>query len=106
MLLAVLIDQRIGPKNLFRNHFSLSDGAVLCRDGNGMWGGFSTQQSALSIRPGLAGMEFRSMWIVDRNMRSTRFSDRGPLAGFRFAMALFLAGLRSLDADLYNAAHD
>ena len=53
---------------------------------------------------GLGWTSFRFDWLVDRDMAIYTVVIAAVWQASGFAMALFLAGLRSLDADLYKAA--
>jgi glucose/mannose transport system permease protein len=104
MLLAVLIDQRIRAENLFRTIFLYPMALSFVVTGT-VWGWILNPTiGAEHFVRGLGWMEFRFDWIVDRNMAIYTISIAAVWQASGFAMALFLAGLRSLDADLYNAA--
>jgi glucose/mannose transport system permease protein len=52
----------------------------------------------------LGWASFRFEWLIDRNMAIYTVVLAGVWQASGFAMALFLAGLRSVDADLLKAA--
>jgi glucose/mannose transport system permease protein len=104
MLLAVLIDQKIRAENFFRTIFLYPMALSFVVTGT-VWAwilnpAIGVQHLAQNL--GWTGARFD--WIVDRNMAIYTISIAAVWQASGFAMALFLAGLRSLDADLYKAA--
>jgi glucose/mannose transport system permease protein len=75
LLLAVLIDQRIRAENIYR---------------------------AIFLYP--LAVSFRFEWLIDQDMAIYTVVIAGVWQASGFAMALLLAGLRSVDADLLKAA--
>jgi glucose/mannose transport system permease protein len=104
MLLAVLIDQKIRAENLFRTIFLYPMALSFVVTGT-VWAWILNPTiGAERFVRGLGWTGFRFDWIVDRNMAIYTISIAAVWQASGFAMALFLAGLRSLDADLYRAA--
>ena len=103
-VLAVLIDQRIRAENLLRTIYLYPLAVSFVVTGTA-WGwlfnpGLGIQKFARS----LGWSDFRFDWITDRDfaLYTIVFAAVWHAAGF--AMALFLAGLRSIDPDLAKAA--
>jgi glucose/mannose transport system permease protein len=104
LLLAVLIDQRIRAENLFRAVFLYPMAVSFVVTGT-VWAwllnpGVGIQQ----LVRGLGFETFRFDWLVDREMAIYTIVIAGAWQASGFAMALFLAGIRSVEADLYKAA--
>ncbi|HEY0420654.1 MAG TPA: sugar ABC transporter permease [Acetobacteraceae bacterium] len=104
LLLAVLIDQRLRGENVFRAVF-LYPMAVSFVVTGVVWGwllnpGIGVQK--LVVDMGWTG--FRFDWLIDRDRAIYTIVIAGAWQASGFAMALFLAGLRSVDADLMKAA--
>jgi glucose/mannose transport system permease protein len=104
MTLAVLIDQKIRAENLFRTIFLYPMALSFVVTGT-VWAWILNPSVGVEhfIR-GFGWVGFRFDWIVDRNMAIYSISIAAVWQASGFAMALFLAGLRSLDSDLYKAA--
>jgi glucose/mannose transport system permease protein len=104
MLLAVLIDQKIRAENLFRTIFLYPMALSFVVTGT-VWAWILNPSIGVQhLVQNLGWTGFRFDWIVDRNMAIYTISIAAVWQASGFAMALFLAGLRSLDADLYKAA--
>jgi glucose/mannose transport system permease protein len=104
MLLAVLIDQKIRAENLFRTIFLYPMALSFVVTGT-VWAWILNPSIGVQhLVQNLGWTGFRFDWIVDRNMAIYTVSIAAVWQASGFAMALFLAGLRSLDADLYRAA--
>jgi glucose/mannose transport system permease protein len=104
LLLAVLIDQRIRAENLFRAIFLYPMAVSFVVTGT-VWAwllnpGIGIQKLVRDL--GFAG--FRFDWLIDRDMAIYTIVIAGAWQASGFAMALFLAGIRSVEADLYKAA--
>src|SRR5450432_4194109 len=104
LLLAILIDQKIRAENLLRTIYLYPMALSFVVTGT-VWAwllnpGIGVQ----SFVRGLGWTGFRFDWIVDRDMAIYTVIIAAVWQASGFAMALFLAGLRSLDADLYKAA--
>jgi glucose/mannose transport system permease protein len=104
MVLAVLIDQKIRAENLFRTIFLYPMALSFVVTGT-VWAWILNPSIGVqTLVQHLGWTGFRFDWIVDRNMAIYTISIAAVWQASGFAMALFLAGLRSLDADLYKAA--
>ena len=104
LLLAVLIDQKLRGENVFRTIF-LYPLAVSFVVTGVVWGwllnpGIGIQKLVV----GLGWTDFRFDWLVDRDRALYCIVLAGAWQASGFAMALFLAGLRSVDTDLMKAA--
>lgn len=104
LLLAVLIDQKLRGENVVRTVF-LYPLAVSFVVTGVVWGwllnpGIGIQKLVV----GLGWTSFRFDWLVDRDRALYCIVLAGAWQASGFAMALFLAGLRSVDADLMKAA--
>ncbi|MGK7868045.1 carbohydrate ABC transporter permease [Falsiroseomonas sp. E2-1-a20] len=104
LLLAILIDQRIRAETLFRTIFLYPMAVSFVVTGT-VWAwllnpGIGIQKLVRDM--GFA--EFRFDWLVDRDMAIYTIVIAGAWQASGFAMALFLAGIRSVEADLYKAA--
>lgn len=102
--LAVLIDQKLRGENVFRTIF-LYPLAVSFVVTGVVWGwllnpGIGIQKLVV----GLGWTDFRFDWLVDRDRALYCIVLAGAWQASGFAMALFLAGLRSVDTDLMKAA--
>jgi glucose/mannose transport system permease protein len=104
LLLAVLIDQRIRAENLLRTIFLYPMAVSFVVTGT-VWQwllnpGLGIQKLVVDL-----GWEsFRFDWLIDRDMAIFTIVLAGVWQSSGFAMALFLAGIRSVDADLFKAA--
>jgi len=103
-VLAVLLDQRVRAENLLRTIYLYPLAVSFVVTGT-VW--------SWLLNPGLGiqkfvrnlGWEnFRFDWIIDRDMALYTIVIAAAWHGAGFAMALFLAGLRSIDPDLHKAA--
>jgi glucose/mannose transport system permease protein len=103
-VLAVLLDQRVRGENLLRTIYLYPLAVSFVVTGT-VW--------SWLLNPGLGiqkfvrnlGWEtFRFDWIIDRDMALYTIVIAAAWHGAGFAMALFLAGLRSIDPDLHKAA--
>jgi glucose/mannose transport system permease protein len=104
LLLAILIDQRIRAENLLRTIYLYPMALSFVVTGT-IWAWLLNP--ALGIQGFVRGFgwtNFRFDWLVDREMAIYTVVIAAVWQASGFAMALFLAGLRSLDADLYKAA--
>lgn len=104
LLLAVLLDQKLRGENVFRTIF-LYPLAVSFVVTGVVWGwllnpGIGIQKLVV----GLGWTGFRFDWLVDRDRALYCIVLAGAWQASGFAMALFLAGLRSVDVDLMKAA--
>jgi len=104
LLLAVLIDQRIRAENLFRAIFLYPMAVSFVVTGT-VWAWLLNPAVGIQhLVRGLGFESFRFDWLVDREMAIYTIVIAGAWQASGFAMALFLAGIRSVDADLYKAA--
>ena len=104
LVLAILIDQRIRGENVLRSIFLYPMAVSFVVTGT-VWSwllnpGMGIQKLVNDL--GWSG--FRFDWLVDRDMAIWTIVIAGIWQSSGFAMALFLAGLRSVDADLIKAA--
>ncbi len=107
LLLAVLIDQRVRGENVLPHDLPVSDGGVLRGDRHGV--GLAAQSAASASRSSCtisAGPASGSTGWWTATGRSTCIVIAGVWQASGFAMALFLAGLRSVDSELLKAAAD
>jgi glucose/mannose transport system permease protein len=104
LVLAILLDQRIRGENVLRSIFLYPLAVSFVVTGT-VW--------SWLLNPGI-GMQklindlgwtaFRFDWLIDRDMAIWTIVIAAVWQSSGFAMALFLAGLRSVDADLIKAA--
>lgn len=104
LLLAVLLDQRVRGENVLRTVFLYPMAVSFVVTGT-VWGwllnpGLGIQHLVRNL--GWTG--FRFDWLVDRDRAIYTVVIAGVWQASGFAMALFLAGLRSVDGDLIKAA--
>jgi glucose/mannose transport system permease protein len=104
VVLAILLDQRIRAENVLRSIFLYPMAVSFVVTGT-VWSwllnpGFGVQK----LMHDLGWASFRFDWLVDRDMAIWTVVIAGVWQSSGFAMALFLAGLRSVDADLIKAA--
>jgi glucose/mannose transport system permease protein len=104
LLLAILIDQRIRAENVFRTIFLYPLAVSFVVTGT-VWGWLLNPGIGIQklVRE-LGWSHFRLDWLVDRDMAIYTIVIAGAWQASGFAMALFLAGLRSVDGDLLKAA--
>lgn len=104
LLLAVLLDQKVRGENVLRTIFLYPMAVSFVVTGT-IWSwllnpGIGVQ---LLVR-GMGWESFRFDWLLDREMAIYTVVIAGVWQASGFAMALFLAGLRSIDSDLVKAA--
>jgi len=104
LLLAILIDQKVRAENLLRTIYLYPMALSFVVTGT-VWAWILNPTIGVEhfVR-GLGWAQFRFGWLVDREMAIYTVVIAAVWQASGFAMALFLAGLRSLDADLYKAA--
>lgn len=103
-LLAVLLDQRIRAENAIRA-IVLYPMAVSFVVTGTVWGWILNPSLGLqNLVRGLGWAGFRFDWIVNRDMAIYTVVIAAVWQASGFAMSLFLAGLRSLDGEIYKAA--
>ena len=104
LLLAILIDQKVRAENLWRTIYLYPMALSFVVTGT-VWAWLLNPGIGIqSFVRGLGWAGFRFDWLVDRDMAIYTVVIAAVWQASGFAMALFLAGLRSLDADLYKAA--
>ena len=104
LLLAVLLDQRVRGENIFRTIFLYPLAVSFIVTGT-VWSwllnpGFGIPRMIQQL--GWTGFQFD--WLVRPDRAIYTVIIAGAWQGAGFTMALFLAGLRSVDADLVKAA--
>ena len=104
LVLAILLDQRIRGENMLRSIFLYPMAVSFVVTGT-VWSwllnpGIGIQKLVNS----LGWTSFRFDWLIDRDMAIWTIVIAAVWQSSGFAMALFLAGLRSVDADLIKAA--
>jgi glucose/mannose transport system permease protein len=104
LLLAILIDQRIRGEALFRTVF-LAPIAISFVVTGTVWGWlFNPTIGLQKLAHDIGWTSFHLDWTVDRDLAIYSIVVAAVWHGAGFAMALFLAGLRSVDSDLLKAA--
>jgi len=104
LLLAILLDQRIRAENVLRTIFLYPMAVSFVVTGT-VWSWLLNPSIGIQQLVRSLGWEgFRFDWVVDRDMAIYTIVIAGAWQASGFAMALFLAGIRSVDADLYKAA--
>jgi glucose/mannose transport system permease protein len=104
LLLAILLDQRVRGENVFRTIFLYPMAVSFVVTGT-IW--------SWLLNPGIGiqrlvrdwgWTSFRFDWLIDRDMAIYTLVIAGAWQAAGFAMALFLAGLRSVDGEIIKAA--
>jgi glucose/mannose transport system permease protein len=104
LVLAILIDQRIRGENVLRSIFLYPLAVSFVVTGT-VWGWLLNPGIGIQkLVNDLGWTSFRFDWLVDRDMAIWTIVIAAVWQASGFAMALFLAGLRSVDADLIKAA--
>ena len=104
LLLAILIDQRIRGETVFRTIFLYPIAVSFVVTGT-VWGWlFNPSIGVQKLMHDLGWSSFHFGWVIDRDMAIYAIVLAAVWHGSGFAMALFLAGLRSVDGDLLKAA--
>jgi len=104
LLLAVLIDQRVRAENCFRAIFLYPMAVSFVVTGT-VWGWLLNPSIGIQkLVHDLGWLGFRFDWVIDRDKAILCVVIAGGWQASGFAMALFLAGLRSVEADLLKAA--
>ncbi len=104
LLLAILVDQKVRAETLLRTIYLYPIALSFVVTGT-VWTWLLNPSIGIQhfVR-GLGWTSFRFDWIVDRDMAIYTVVIAAVWQSSGFAMALLLAGLRSLDGDLYKAA--
>jgi len=104
LLLAILIDQRVKGESIWRTIYLYPLAVSFVVTGT-VWNWlFSPTSGIQAFVRTLGWTDFRFDWITDRNFAIYTVVITGIWQASGFAMALFLAGLRSVDHDLIKAA--
>ena len=104
LLLAILLDQRIRGENVLRSIFLYPLALSFVVTGTAWSWLLNPGMGVQKLVNDLGWTSFRFDWLVDPNMAIWTIVIAGIWQSSGFAMALFLAGLRSVDADLIKAA--
>jgi glucose/mannose transport system permease protein len=104
LLLAILLDQRVRGENIFRTIFLYPMAISFVVTGT-IWSWLLNPGIGIQrLVQGWGWTSFRFDWLVDRDMAIYTLVIAGAWQAAGFAMALFLAGLRSVDAEIVKAA--
>ena len=104
IFLAILLDQRIRGENVLRSIFLYPLAVSFVVTGT-VWSWLLNPGIGIQkLINGLGWTSFRFDWLIDRDMAIWTIVIAAVWQSSGFAMALFLAGLRSVDADLVKAA--
>ena len=104
LLLAILVDQKVRAETLLRTIFLYPIALSFVVTGT-VWTWILNPSIGIQHFVRSLGWEgFRFDWIVDRDMAIYTVVIAAVWQASGFAMALLLAGLRSLDGDLFKAA--
>jgi glucose/mannose transport system permease protein len=104
LLLAILLDQRVRGENILRTIFLYPFAVSFVVTGT-VWSWLLNPGFGLpKLIQNLGWTTFRFDWLIEPNRAIYAIIIAGVWQAAGFAMALFLAGLRSVDADLLRAA--
>ena len=104
LILAILLDQRIRGENVLRSIFLYPLAVSFVVTGT-VWSWLLNPGLGIQkLVHDLGWTSFRFDWLIDRDMAIWTIVIAAIWQSSGFAMALFLAGLRSVDADLIKAA--
>jgi glucose/mannose transport system permease protein len=104
LFLAILLDQRLRGENVLRSIFLYPMAVSFVVTGT-VWSWLLNPGIGIQKLVNQLGWEsFRFDWIIDRDMAIWTIVIAAIWQSSGFAMALFLAGLRSVEADLIKAA--
>ena len=104
LFLAILLDQRVRGENVFRTIFLYPMAISFVVTGT-IWSWLLNPGIGIQrLVQGWGWTGFRFDWLVDRDMAIYTLVIAGAWQAAGFAMALFLAGLRSVDAEIIKAA--
>jgi glucose/mannose transport system permease protein len=104
LMLAILLDQRIRGETVLRSIFLYPLAVSFVVTGT-VWSWLLNPGIGIQkLINGLGWTSFRFDWLIDRDMAIWTIVIAAVWQSSGFAMALFLAGLRSVDADLIKAA--
>lgn len=103
-ILAVLLDQKIKGEVIFRTIFLLPFAVSLIATGVA-WRWLESPESGLNLLFQFAGLNFlKSNWFADPNIGIAAVVLPATWQMSGYVMALYLAGLRSIPAELHEAA--
>ena len=102
--LAILLDQRIRGENVLRSIFLYPLALSFVVTGTAWSWVLNPGIGIQKLVTGLGWTSFRFDWVIDRDMAIWTIVIAAVWQSSGFAMALFLAGLRSVDGDLVKAA--
>src|ERR1700681_3206173 len=103
LLLAILLDQRVRGENVLRTIFLYPLAVSFVVTGT-VWSWLLNPTIGLQkLMHDLGWASFRFDWLIDRDRAIYTIVIAGVWHASGFAMALFLAGLRSVDGDLLRA---
>ena len=104
LVLAILLDQRIRGENILRSIFLYPMAVSFVVTGT-VWSWLLNPGMGIQkLVNNLGWTSFRFDWLIDRDMAIWTIVIAAVWQSSGFAMALFLAGLRSVDGDLVKAA--
>jgi glucose/mannose transport system permease protein len=104
LVLAILLDQRIRGENVLRTIFLYPLAVSFVVTGT-VWSWLLNPGIGIEkLVHDLGWMSFKFDWLVDRDMAIWTIVIAAIWQSSGFAMALFLAGLRSVDSDIIKAA--
>jgi glucose/mannose transport system permease protein len=104
LLLAVLIDQKIRAENALRTIYLYPMALSFVVTGT-VWAWLLNPDIGIeNFVRGLGWVNFRFDWLIDSDFAIYAVVIAAVWQASGFAMALLLAGLRSLDGDIYKAA--
>lgn len=104
LLLAILLDQRVRGENIFRTIFLYPMAVSFVVTGT-IWSWLLNPGIGIQrLVQGWGWTSFRFDWLVNRDMAIYTLVIAGAWQAAGFAMALFLAGLRSVDNEIIKAA--
>ncbi|MCK1660429.1 sugar ABC transporter permease [Bradyrhizobium sp. 151] len=104
LILAILLDQRIRGENLLRSIFLYPLAVSFVVTGTVWTWLLNPGLGIQKLVRDLGWTSFQFDWLIDRDMAIWTIVIAAIWQSSGFAMALFLAGLRSVDADLIKAA--
>ena len=104
LLLAILIDQRVRGESVWRTIYLYPLAVSFVVTGT-VWSWLFNPTSGIEfLVRSLGWTDFKFAWITNRDLAIYTVVITGIWQASGFAMALFLAGLRSVDQDLIKAA--
>ena len=104
LILAILLDQRIRGENLLRSVFLYPLAVSFVVTGT-VWSWLLNPGLGIQkLVHDLGWTSFKFDWLIDRDMAIWTIVIAAIWQSSGFAMALFLAGLRSVDSDIIKAA--